>query len=353
MCCVTVCYCVVAYIPVAEPFWFYFVFALCSRAVELLVGEDTSTTHVVARLFAGLTLGPLTEASMSLGQARRSFTTDYDDPQFLTQGGGDPNVSLADERRLQSSASYRTLSDQSLTVPLKSFAEGDGYDSSSSHSALGKPRGKTCFAPECKCRVSIRGCAISSLVFGVFIAVIAVLMTSVVGPHLAQSAIQHSTLTLIDCSMHDADNTSIGLDCNVRLDNAGGINATLRSLQVDVLHRENKTGGMLRRFGTMSMPRTDVLASRPTFIRIMSRLHVTDNSEFTKATAGVLQGRVGSWVVRGDATLDAHIAGVTITFPNILMEKEMLLPPTVLSDVSAFGFRIESSDTNRVRASAK
>ena len=266
-------------------------------------------------------------------------------------------------RRLQSTSSLtaHTLTSSrhsQLTTPLTSFAGGGG---GAHGDAYGEPGGKAisnrhCFASRCACcRVSKLGCGIAAAAAAVALGVLLLLLASVVGPGLAQSAIRLSTLSLVNCSMHDADNSSIGLDCHLRLDNAGGIKATLRALEVDVLHREAGAlgSGELRRFGRMSMPRTEVLASQPTFIRVDTRLRVTDNDEFTRATAGVLQGEIGTWVVRGEATLDAHVAGMTLTFPNIFMEKEMLLPPTVLSDVSAFGFRIESSDEEHVYASSR
>ena len=126
--------------------------------------------------------------------------------------------------------------------------------------------------------MSKRGCAVASAAIAVALGVLLFLLASVVGPGLAQSAIQLSTLSLVNCSMHDADNSSIGLDCHVRLDNAGGIKATLRGLEVDVLHRDSKTGrGELRRFGRMLMPRTEILASQPTFIRIFQPMFGCSN----------------------------------------------------------------------------
>ncbi len=207
-----------------------------------------------------------------------------------------------------------------------------------------------CFAPACACGVSKGGCFVAAAVAALGLAVLVILLATVVGPGIANASIDHSTLSLIRCSMHDPDATSVGLDCHVRLDNAGGVSATLRELRVDVLH-SFAAGQAARRFGRMVMPRTDVLANEPTFIRLRTRLNVTDNEAFTEATAGVLQGNVGRWLVRGNATLDAHVAGVTLPF-QVHLEKQMLLPPTVLSNVQAFDFAVVGSDAESVYATA-
>ena len=75
------------------------------------------------------------------------------------------------------------------------------------------------------CRVSSwmrRRVGRGSVVLGVL-----TLLHVVVGPDVAQVAIQRSALTN-RCSMHDADNSSIGLDCDVWT--MRGIKATLHEL---------------------------------------------------------------------------------------------------------------------------
>lgn len=262
-------------------------------------------------------------SNMSLGQARRSFTTDYNQNDLSL-----PFIISDEENREQT----------------KTTTNINNNNSTSSSSI---------FSKSCQCRVSRFGCIATASAIVLVIGVALLILLNVVGPAIAQSAIRHSTLSLESCIMHDADNMSIALDCHVRLDNAGGIGALLHTLTVDVLHQENP-GDRTNQptlFGHMIMPETRVKADSPTFIRLTTRLNVTDNAAFTRATAGVLQGNVGTWIVRGDGILDAYVGGGSFPF-NIHLEKEMLLPPTVLSNVSAFNFQVTGSDANHVYATA-
>ena len=260
--------------------------------------------------------------TMSLGQARRSFTTDYED-------------------------------ENSLDLQLLSADVEEARNPSSSSSTANKNHNNnsTCFAPRCQCNISKFGCTATISAIVVVLAIAFLLLLNVVGPSLAQSSIKHSTLSLQSCVMRDADNKSIALDCHVRLDNAGSIGAILRAFPVEVLHVEPGGDTTPLLFGRMVMPETVVHANTPTLIRLTSRLNVTNNAEFTKATAGVLQGNVGTWLVRGDGLLDATMGGITARF-HVHVEKEMLLPPTVLSNVTAFNFIVTGSDKNHVYAAA-
>ena len=258
-------------------------------------------------------------SAMSLGQARRSFTTEYNTD--------DLNVPLVNPNDEEAQHAKNNTS----TTPSASI-----------------------FSPQCQCcHVSKFGCLATASSFVLLLAVAILVLLKAVGPALAQSAIQHSTLSLESCIMHDADNKSIALDCHVRLDNAGGIAAVLHELSVDVLHVQDQddSSGVPELFGRMTMPETKVEADSPTFIRLTTRLNVTNNAAFTKATAGVLQGNIGRWLVRGDGLLDASIGGASLRF-NVHLEKEMLLPPTVLSNVTAFDFQVIGSDATHVYATA-
>lgn len=182
---------------------------------------------------------------MSLGQPRRSFGTDYEDSSGELSGG----------RRLQSSTSQYTatanlLPGDSLSIPLTDFPDGAADDEC--EEALGDG---AWFAKRCQCcRISKPGCAVVLAIVVAVLGVLTLLLSCVVGPGMAQMALQRSTLSLVNCSMHDADNSSIGLDCHVRLDNAGGIKATLHELDVDVLHRETGSIFMTEIFRTTWIP---------------------------------------------------------------------------------------------------
>ena len=262
---------------------------------------------------------------MSQGKARRSFTTDYDDDSR--------------EHPLLSPAADEEIGSRSHSSSIQSRSTNQSTSSSS------------CFSTKCQCRVSQFGCITTTSVFALLLGVAALFLLNVVGPTLAQLSIKHSTLNLIRCTMQDADNKSIALDCHVRLDNAGGIPAILRSFPVDVLHVRDNGVSVPELFGRMIMPETVVRADEPTYIRLMSRLNVSDNAAFTRATAGVLQGNVGTWMVRGDGVLDASIGGASIPF-HVHLEKEMLLPPTVLANVTAYNFVVTGSDEKHVYATA-
>ena len=260
---------------------------------------------------------------MSLGQARKSFTTDYDDTYTS------PLMSpLADE-------------------------EGNHKKKDTNYSSISSNNNEstTCFSSHCRCHISKTGCIVTTSTAVLLLGILFLLLVNVIGPNIAQSSIKHSTLSLQSCTMHDADNYSIALDCHIRLDNAGGIPAILHSFPVDVLHVSNTGVSIPHRFGRMVMPKTIVAADGPTFVRLSSRLNVTDNAAFTRATAGVLQGNVGKWIVRGDGELDVVLGGASLRF-NVHLEKEMLLPPTVLANVTAFDFIVTGSDADAVYAVA-
>ena len=56
------------------------------------------------------------------------------------------------------------------------------------------------------------------------------------------------------------------------------------------------------------------------------------NTLFTLAMAAVLQGDQGEWTLRGSTQVHTSLGGVALGFP-VHMEKEMLLPPTMLEQV--------------------
>jgi hypothetical protein len=235
------------------------------------------------------------------------------------------------------------------SVPDTSLAE----DSPPSRSS--QPQTFACFAEKSRCcRVSAFGCFTCAWAVAALLCAVGLVGFLVVGPHMAQVNVQHSTLSLQKCTMHHPNMLSIRLDCHVRLDNAGGISATLHAFPVDVLHLSDTKmdpASSPELFGSMMMPKTDVKAHEPTFIHLTSVLNVSNNAAFTRATAGVMQGNVGTWIVRGRATLEANLAGLSVTY-SVELEKEMLLPPTLLSDVTADGFVITGTDENHIYALA-
>jgi hypothetical protein len=246
---------------------------------------------------------------------------------------------MASERRA-AEATRLALRDE----PPSSIQDYHGLSNSFSEMTAIKKEKCCCGLSRCRCLLVTTACT------GILLGVAAAVVCFGLAPSMAQSSIKHSTLSLEHCTMGDATTTSIMIDCVARLDNAGGVAAILDEFAVEVMHSRTEESTKKEVFGIMTMPQTHVLADQPTFLNLSSRLNITDNALFTIATAGVLQGKQGVWTVRGSTTLHVSL-GFQLAL-SVTMDKDLLLPPTLLTRVIADDFAVVGSNTTAVWATA-
>ena len=221
--------------------------------------------------------------------------------------------------------------------PLNTFYDDD--------ESVGAPEPDGTDVASIKKRIFLKCCLINIfVVVAVLVVIVAVVISQ--AHALTQSIINSATIVLANATMYDPTGSTIMLNASIALNNAGPFDATVQSFECDIYDEAGT------HFAKMTMPEMTVIANSPSPMDLTNEVTIINSTCFTDAAGRLLQGKPGKWTIKGSATVNPTIAGITVTMNDVMIDSTLPLPATLLTGVEAYNTQIVGSSKNSLICTA-